>query len=85
MAKPNGKAKAAKTAHPKPTAKNDDAVAEVRNILDQHTRDWRLIGERVAEVGKAYGEDKVGDFAKDVGLLPAPCGIIAGSPSAPRR
>jgi hypothetical protein len=46
----------------------DKAVAEVREILGQQDRDWRRIGEHVAAVGKAYGQDRVGKLAKDVGL-----------------
>jgi hypothetical protein len=44
------------------------AVAEVKDILARQDRDWRRIGEHVAAVGKAYGQDRVGKLAKDVGL-----------------
>ncbi len=33
------------------------AVAELKEIRAREDKDWRHIGERVAEVGKAYGED----------------------------
>jgi hypothetical protein len=44
------------------------AVAEVKEILARQDSDWRRIGERVAEVEKAYGENRFGQLAKDVGL-----------------
>jgi hypothetical protein len=53
----------------------NNAVADITDILTRHERDLtrhegdqRRIGERAAEVGKAYGENRIGELARKVGL-----------------
>ena len=49
----------------------NNTVTEIKNILAQHDKDWRRIGELVAGIEKDYGKNQVVKLAKAVGLKAA--------------
>jgi len=70
--KPNGKQPPTEAADGEPTLKTtidyDEAVREAKEILGREDADQMRLGQLADEVKTQYGEDKLGQFAKEIGI-----------------